>query len=387
MSDGSVWVLTDVATESFVHSFELHPADAPGTPPGWWVTKETLRGGLRDGVDLIGVSNGPLTFWLLPTRGMGIWKGQFRDLELGWAAPLLGPVNPAFVNLADRNGLGWLAGFDEWLCRCGLTSNGPPGDDGGTPLTLHGRIANRPAEYVAVGVDPHPPHTIRVTGEVVEGGMFLGRLRLRTTYETVPGSNRITIHDEVMNLSTKPAEMQMLYHLNTGPPFLEAGSKIAVPFREMAPHTAHAAKALETYDTCAAPVSGFAEEVFDFRPAADADGKTVALLHNAAASLGLAVRFSAAELPCFAVWKNTAAMEDGYVTGLEPATNFPYFKAHERSQGRVLTLPPGGKWAATWSIEVLATAAAVEAVATEVAHLHDRASKVIHRHPRFGPGE
>src|SRR5207237_6502708 len=79
-AEGSVWVLTDAATESFVHSFELHPADAPGTPPGWWVTKETLRGGLRDGVDLIGVSNGPLTFWVLPTRGMGIWKGQYHDL-------------------------------------------------------------------------------------------------------------------------------------------------------------------------------------------------------------------------------------------------------------------------------------------------------------------
>src|SRR5579859_1849445 len=274
MPESSTWVLTDVASETYVHSFELHPEDVPGSPPGWWVTKETLHGGLRAGVDLIGVSNGALTFWIVPTRGMGIWKGQFHELDLGWESPLLGPVHPKFVNLSDRNGLGWLTGFDEWLCRCGLVSNGPPGDDNGTPLTLHGRIANLPAESVLIGVDPQPPHAIRVTGEVLEGALFLGRLRLRTTYETVPGSNCVTIHDEVTNLSAQPAEMQMLYHLNFGHPFLEAGSKIEVPFRELAPHTAHAAKALDAFDTYSGPVAGFAEEVYDFHPATDTEGRT-----------------------------------------------------------------------------------------------------------------
>jgi hypothetical protein len=378
-------VLTDAASKTYLPSFELRPSDVPGTPVGWWVTKETLRGGLRDGVDLIGVCNGPLTFWVLPTRGMGLWKGRFRDIELGWNAPVRGPVHPAFVNLTDRNGIGWLAGFDEWLCRCGLASNGPPGDDGGTPLTLHGRIANLPAELVTVSVDPQPPHAIRVTGDVVEGGMFLGQLRLRTSYETVPGSNRITIHDEVANLSAKPAEMQLLYHLNTGQPFLEAGSKVVVPFREMAPHTPHAAKALDGYDTYAGAVAGFAEEVYDFRPATDADGRSVAMLHNAAGSLGLVVRWSARELPCFTVWKNTAALEDGYVTGLEPATNFAYFKAHEHSQGRVRTLPPGGIWATTWSIEVLDSAAAVRAVVGEMMALRGSVVPIVHREPVFGP--
>ena len=45
--------------------------------------------------------------------------------------------------------------------------------------------------------------------------------------------------------------------------------------------------------------------------------------------------FNRQELPCFTVWKNTGAMEDGYVTGLEPATNYPNFKGFERQQGRV----------------------------------------------------
>src|SRR5947208_1176549 len=79
MADASTWILTDVASETYVRSFELHPHDVPGSPGGWWVTKETLHGGLRDGVDLIGLCNGPLTFWVIPTRGMGLWKGQMRS--------------------------------------------------------------------------------------------------------------------------------------------------------------------------------------------------------------------------------------------------------------------------------------------------------------------
>ena len=55
-------------------------------------------------------------------------------------------------------------------------------------------------------------------------------------------------------------------------------------------------------------------------------GRTLATLYNAAADRGLTLRFNRNELPCFTLWKNTAALEDGYVTGLEPATNYPNFK-------------------------------------------------------------
>ena len=39
------------------------------------------------------------------------------------------------------------------------------------------------------------------------------------------------------------------------------------------------------------------------------------------------------ELPCFTLWKNTAAEADGYVTGLEPGTNFPNLRSFERFVG------------------------------------------------------
>src|SRR5260370_4128814 len=152
---------------------------------------------------------------------MGLWRGEYRGNFLGWQSLVRGPVHPKFVELNDRGGLGWLAGFDEWLCRCGLSSNGPPGKDAnGTQLTLHGRIANLPAHFVEVRVNLDPPFELSVMGQVAEAGLFVSHLQLTTTYTTVPGSNRLVIHDQVENLSAQPAETQLLYHCNVRPPFL-----------------------------------------------------------------------------------------------------------------------------------------------------------------------
>jgi hypothetical protein len=388
MTRYKTWTLTDVRGDVWLDSFaasndSLHLP----TPHDWALRKRTLRGGLRDGLDLIEVHNGALSFSILPTRGMGLWRGDYRGLSLGWRSPAPGPVHPKFVQLNDRGGLGWLAGFDELVCRCGLASNGPPGNDDGTPLTLHGRIANLPAEVVEVRIGLDPPYELCVIGEVEEACLFFPQLRLTTSYTTVPGSNRLVVHDVVENRGAQPAELQMLYHCNLGPPFLEAGSRILAPIKEMAPQTARAAEGIATYDACSAPAAGFREQVYVYELLADARGHTLALLTNAGADRAVSVRFGCAELPCFTVWKNTAAFEEGYVVGLEPATNFPNFKSFERKQGRVRVLAPGGRWECRWSLEVADHAQAVAALTAEVARLQAHASAVVHRtpHARFSP--
>jgi hypothetical protein len=392
------WTLTDVAGDLWIDSFSAGNDDLRlATPHDWSVRKRTLRGGLRDGVDVIEVHNGALSFTVLPTRGMGLWRGAYRGQFLGWRSPVRGPVHPQFVSLTDHGGLGWLTGFDEWLVRCGLASNGPPGEDvvthkdgrtTRTPLTLHGRIANRPAHFVEVRVGLDPPYEISVVGHVAEAGLFLPHLHLTTTTTTVPGSNRVVVHDVVENRAAQPAEMQMLYHVNVGPPFLEAGSRVVAPIREMAPLTKRAAEGIDTYETYAGPTTGYAEQVYAYELLADGHGRTLALLSNAAADRGLAVRFGQRELPCFVVWKNTAAVEDGYVTGLEPATNYPNLKTFERQQGRVRVLPPGGRWEATVALDVFDTREGVAGALAEVAKLQAQAPAKVHRTPqgRFSPG-
>jgi hypothetical protein len=376
-------VLTDAASGTWVESWD---AESEGfseyAGPPWAVRKRTLRGGLSEGVDVVILDNGPLRAYVLPTRGMGLGWAQYRNVRLGWDSPVPDPVHPQFVNLEARGGLGWLEGFNELLCRCGLASNGPPGRDGNAPLTLHGRIANRPAGRVEYSVDLEPPYTIRVTGQVEEAGLFCGRLRLTATYETVSGSPVLTVQDVVENLGGQPAEFQMLYHLNVGAPVLAAGSRVALPFRELAPLTPRAAEGIDAWDSYAAPQAGYTEQVYVAEPLADENGRTLAVLHDPAAARGVAVRWAVRELPCFTLWKNTAAVEDGYVTGLEPATNYPNFRAFEREKGRVLTLPPGGRWQATWSLVALDTAAGVAAALEEVKRVQAAAGPVVHRTPQ-----
>ncbi len=386
MTRYKTWVLTDVADDVWLDSFAVgNDSLRLPTPHDWSVRKRTLRGGLRDGIDLIEVHNGALSYSLLPTRGMGLWRGEYRGNFLGWHSPVPGPVHPSFVNLSDRGGLGWLTGFDECVCRCGLSFNGPPGDDPGgatNPLTLHGRIANLPAQYVEVRVSLDPPFEVSVTGQVEETGLFYPRFRLTASFTTIPGSNRVVVHDVVENLSAQPGEMQLLYHCNFGSPFLEPGSRVVVPVREVAPLTPRAAEGIDTYDTYGPPTAGFAEQVYVYDVLTNGHGATVAMLYNAAATRGLALRWHRAELPCFTVWKNTAAVEDGYVTGLEPGTNFPNLRPFERQQGRTRLLPPGGRWQANWSLEVHDTAEGVTRVLTEIATLQAHAPAVVHRKPQ-----
>ncbi len=389
------WTLTDVVNDVWLDQFATGSDRLDlGTPHHWSLRKRTLHGGLRDGIDLIEVDNGPLSYSILPTRGMSLWRGNFRGLFLGWKAPLHGPVHPRNVNSAERGGTGWLTGFDEWLCRCGLASNGPPGEDAytdrlGQPrrdlLPLHGRIANQPAYYVEARVSLDPPYEISVAGQVEEGGLFHPHLVLTTTYTTVPGSNRIVIHDRVENRNAEPQEMQLLYHCNTGQPFLEAGSRVSAPIREMSPISARAGEGIDTLETFVGPSPGFAEQVYCYDLLGDAAGRTLAMLNNAARDKAVVLRFNRQELPCFTVWKNTGALEDGYVAGLEPATNYPNFKTFERANHRVPLLAPGSHWETTWSIDLHDTAAGVSEVLAEIVSLQSQAKATIHRapHPKY----
>ena len=128
-----------------------------------------------------------------------------------------------------------------------------------------------------------------VIGHVAEGGLFLGNLHLISSVTTIPGSNRLVIHDVVENRAAQAAEMQLLYHCNIGPPFLEAGSRLIVPFHEAAPLTPRAADGIDTFDTYAGPVAGYAEQNYAYDPLGDSHGRTLALLYPAAGDRGLAL--------------------------------------------------------------------------------------------------
>jgi len=65
-----------------------------------------VHGGKQEGVDVIVVDNGKLQVAVCPTRGMGILWATLGDVRLGWDSPVKETVDPRFVNLQERGGLG-----------------------------------------------------------------------------------------------------------------------------------------------------------------------------------------------------------------------------------------------------------------------------------------
>jgi len=339
------WVLTDVAQQEYVDSFQVTAKDIAGAPDGLEISKRTLRGGLSEGVDVVRLNNGKLTVEVLPTRGMSLWKAWSGDDVIGWDSPVRGPVHPALVDLGEPSGLGWLDGFDELLVRCGLESNGAPefNEQGQLAYTLHGRIGNRPAERVTVSADPDK-QTISVTGEVYETRFHFLKLKLVSTLTMRFNENALQIDDQIHNLSASAAEGQILYHANFGhPALLDAGAQLVAPLKTVVPRNDHAAAGIKQWNSYAAPEAGFEEQVYFIHLLGDDKQDTTVMLKNAHSTKGVSLDFNTKQLPCFTVWKNTTAREDGCVTGIEPGVNFPNERSYEGEQGRVIKLDPGGQ--------------------------------------------
>jgi hypothetical protein len=305
------------------------------------VRSRRLSGGRRDGVLLVELVAGSTKVFVLPDRGLGIWKVMAGDCELGWQSPVHGPVHPRFVPLAEPGGLGWLDGFDELVARCGLVSNGAPDFDAAGRLRhpLHGRIANLPAHHLDVTLD-EAAGTITLTGAVDETRFLCHALQMTTSLTVTADRQRVAWSDTVRNLSERPATMQMLYHVNFGPPLLGPGSEIVAAVEELAPRDASAGADVPSWNRCDPPRAGRGEEVHFMRMRTQPDGKAAALLVAPEGRHGACLEWRADTLPCFTLWKNQGGLADGYVTGLEPGTNYPNARSFEESRGRVVALAP-----------------------------------------------
>jgi hypothetical protein len=343
-------VLTDVEQNIYKETINLTSSDiTPGCPTSWSIRKHVLHGGKQEGVEVIEVDNGKLRFTIIPTRGMSVQQVAMGDLRLGWDSPVKGLVNPKFINLHTRQGLGWLEGFNEWMVRCGLEFFGGPGTDefidntgkkAKMDLTLHGKIGNTPASQVEITVERQTPYRIRIRGRVDETCMHGPKLELWTEISTEPGSNTFRISDKITNRSAVEQEFGILYHANYGTPLMEKNARFVAPAREVTPINKYPDSDINSYNIYRAPTPGFAEQVFCLQLWADKNDRTKVMLRNAAGDKALSMAFSIKQLPFFTLWKNPVAYEDGYVTGLEPGTGFPRNRAIERRFSRVPKLAP-----------------------------------------------
>lgn len=382
--------LISVSENIRVEAWEQVGPVGPAGGAQWSVRKSTLHGGKQEGVDIIEVDNGRLRFTVVPTRGMSVLSLSAGDARIGWRSPVQEVVHPRYINLQSRGGLGWLDGFNEWLVRCGLESNGLPGTDTFTnnqgneanmDLTLHGKIGNIPASEVEVAIDAEPPHRIRIRGRVDERMFYGPKLELWTEISTEPGADSFCVTDIVTNRGAESQEFELLYHTNYGKPLLDEGSIFLAPVARVTPLNEHAARSIDRYPHYAGPTPGFVEQVYCIHPLHDGKDRTLVALSNKAGDLAVSLRFSVKELPYFTLWKNTNSEVDGYVTGLEPGTNFPNNRRIERKFGRVPKLAPGESHRASIDFAIHHGIESVQGVAKEIAAIQGQIKPVLDSSP------
>jgi hypothetical protein len=350
--------------------------------PAWSVQLRTLHGGRQEGVQVIEVDNGAMTFTIVPTRGFEIWKAQAGKLRLGWDSPVKEIIHPAYIRLTDNGGQGWVAGFGGLMVRGGLASFGSPVQDGDQQLTLHGHVDYLPASHVSVRYDATPVPRLVFRGVVNDFQTFGPQLQLTSEISTAIGKPEVVFDDRVTNMSDAPQEMQLLYHTNFGTPLLGAGAEFVAPVKQVAPMNAtSAAGDLAGWNRYNGPhTAPYAAQVFNMQLYSDASGLTKAMLKSPDSATGVLMTIDTRGLPYMSLWKNEVTTKAGYVTGLEPGTGFPNPRPVERAAGRVQKLQGGGSYRVHLAITALTSRAEVTQAATAIQALAT-SSPVISRTP------
>ena len=378
------YCLTDVDENKEVESWEISSEKLGlNTPTHFKVSKKTLHGGKQEGSTLIEVDAGALSVSLIPTRGMGLYKARYQGMDISWNSPVEEIVHPSFIRLGERGGLGWLDGFNELMVRCGFEWSGHPCSDETQLYSLHGRAGNTPASKVTVSIERTAPYRITIKGLLKEKTFKFSDFEIWTCLTITPGEAGFTIEDTLENLSDYDRNFQIIYHTNFGKPLLEKGSRFVAPLSRIAPFNARAKQGLATWGTYLGPTKGFDEEVFACELHGDSNGKTLAALINASGELGVALRYVDKDLPAFSLWKNTDTERQGYVTGLEPGSNYPYNRNIEKEKGRLNLIGPGETRSFKIDFQFMTSTPEVNAVIEEVVRISNGRDPVVEMEPVF----
>jgi hypothetical protein len=305
------------------------------------IRTSVLDDGKGRGLRVADVDNGSgLTFTALLDRGMDIGKASFKGVPLAYMSPV-GYSHPAHFEGDD---LRWLRNFTAGLMTgCGLTNVGLPDDgiedDVDGPMGLHGRLSNTPAENVAVSERwKNDQYQMSISGIVREACFGRENLELKRTISTAMGDNSITFTDRVTNLDVKPSPLMLLYHINIGYPLLSENATLRANVAGTTPRNEDAAKEINEWMKCHAPVAGIDERCFFHNIGTDSDGMARMTIQNPDIGLALEIAYRKKELPYFTQWKMLG--EQQYVMGLEPANCHPDGQTQERENGTLRIIEP-----------------------------------------------
>lgn len=364
------WVLTSADSATELGNWKVTSNMLKVKNQNFSIEQKVLHGGKQEGSKVIIItSKDGLTITLSPSRGMNLLRVEGYGVRMGWDSPVKEVVNPAFMNLESRNGLGWLEGFNEMMVRCGYEWTGHPVTADGQIYTLHGKAGNTPASQVEVEVSDSAPYEIRVRGLVKESTFKKADLQTMTELRYVPGSNRFALHDVLTNHADYPHDYQIIYHSNFGKPILEEGARFIAPMESISPFNDYSKAGLKEWQNFAGPTKGFDEMVFNIKPLSDENHHTTAAVINKAGDKGAAIQFDTRQLPVLTLWKNTDTEKQGYVTGIEPGTSYAYPVTVEREQKRVKQLQAGQSTQFDLTYTLLHTSGQVDDVVKKIGEI------------------
>jgi Domain of unknown function (DUF4432) len=356
--------------------FERHVGAARQT---FGVDLVELADGAERGVRaLLFRTGGGLEFSVLVDRTMDIGRFDFRGVPFAWQSAT-GFRAPAYLDLPDENGAGFLRGFSGLLCTCGFDhtrqADRGPADHFDLPLRkeiaypMHGRGAFQPARLHGYGVRWEGDDAfLWCEGAVDQAAVFGENLAFTRRIEARAGEASVKIVDTIANRGFSRTPHMLLYHINAGFPLLDEGARFAAPIRATMAANMPRESQQAGWRTQPGPASRFVQQVFDHDAAADAAGIVPTALINDRLGLGFAVEYERAKFPCLQEWQGLA---DGiYGFGIEPATSRWRDRAGAASRNEIVWLDHGESRTYTSVFRALDGAAAIAAFDARVAAIH-----------------
>ncbi len=295
-----------------------------------------LMSGFAKGTYAIDVKTGSgLEYTVLPDRGMDISLASYKGTNLVYMGPN-GEANPAFFDRADAN---WLYSFHAGLLTgCGPLNIGPPCEDEGAKLGLHGSLSNTPAEKVCDLTDVEKGE-LCVSGEMKTAILCGSQLKVKRTIKSAVGGNTVEIEDRIKNEGGKKIPLVMLYHINFGYPMLDDCVRIEVNGSSMESYTDFAAGFMDTAQSFLPPDAANDEKNYLHKFEGVSEGK--ARITNPKLGMYAEVSFDTADLPYLTQWKMEGYKD--YVLGLEPCNSPCVSRTKLREDGLIRYLEPGGE--------------------------------------------
>ncbi len=170
-------------------------------------------------------SGAGLRFTVAIDRGGDIVEASYRNSSLAYLTPN-GYKLPSHAYHHDQDWLNsWPGGL---VTSCGPRYMGPPREEDGEQLYLHGPFSNTAAALLAIhNPDPRSGDLAMYLDMTIRDTRFYGPVvEVRRRIGCTLGSPAVRIQDEVINLGNTRVAHNWLYHVNFGYPLLDRDAQL-----------------------------------------------------------------------------------------------------------------------------------------------------------------